>query len=66
MRVEVRVALKSRTAVRRALVTGAPQIMNVTAAQPGAAVAGWSAAVTRDPPVMIGFRTRTRRGGGRA
>jgi hypothetical protein len=29
--------VKSRTAVRRALVTGAPQIMNVTAAQPGAA-----------------------------
>jgi hypothetical protein len=32
--------LKSRTAVRRELVTGAPPIMNVTAAQPGAVVAG--------------------------
>ena len=31
--------LKSRTAVRRELVTGAPQIMNVTTAQLGAVVA---------------------------
>ena len=28
--------LRSRTAVRRELVTGVPQIMNVTAAEPGA------------------------------
>ena len=32
--------LKSRTAVRRELVTGAPQIMNVTTAQLGAVAGG--------------------------